>query len=64
LFLDHAINSVKSTLLPNNTLSPNEANPPNAKETKIALGDLVTFFMKKRCYNKRHPYMPSDFTGF
>lgn len=49
---NHVTNHVKSTLLPNNTLSPNKANPPNAKETKVALGALVTFFMKKkRCYD-------------
>ncbi|KAH8942321.1 hypothetical protein BDL97_14G092800 [Sphagnum fallax] len=45
---DHAADSVESTLPPNNTLSPNEANPPDARETKIALGALVMFFMKKR----------------
>ncbi len=45
---DHAADSVESSLPPNNTLSPNEANPPDARETKIALGALVTFFMKKR----------------
>ncbi len=45
---NHVDDSMWSTFPPNNTLSPNEANPPDVIKIKIALGVLVTFFMKKR----------------